>query len=48
MNSFDGENIIFLDVSLVCGKICKICSTGWYVYLFSTSWIVLSLRDLSG
>ena len=38
-----------LAVSLVFGKICKICSTGWYVHtFFSTSRIVLSLRDLSG
>ena len=26
---------MFLAVSLVFGKICKICSTGWYVHTFS-------------
>jgi hypothetical protein len=34
MNSF-GSTIHILAVSLIFGKICKICSTGWYVHIFS-------------
>ncbi len=47
MKSFDSTLSCFGCVSCFWQEL-QDCSTGWYVYLFSTSWIVLSLRDFSG
>jgi hypothetical protein len=45
MNSFD-STISYLAVSPVFGKICKICSTGWYVHTFSVLHGVCCLLEI--